>query len=293
MSVQITTAFTKQYQANCELIAQQVDTRARDKVMVKDMTGATKAFVEYVGVTDPIQRVTRHGDTVYSETPHSRRMITTVPYDLADLIDEPDKAQVLIDPQNMYLQAFRGGFNRKVDSIIFAALRGTSYYGVEGASTIALPTAQKIASSTVGLTFEKLVQASEILNLGDIPSEEEGGANYSRWMAIGPKQVSNLLKETEVGSSDYNLVKPLAEGKVTRFMGFNFVVSNLLTLSSTTRYCLAWVKAGAYLGINYDINSTVDRMPNKKNSTQIFMSMMLGSARVQEACVVEVACIEA
>jgi hypothetical protein len=292
MSLQITTAFTKQYEANCELIAQQVDSRARDKVMIKDMTGASKAFVEYVGTVDPVQRTTRHGDTEYTETPHSRRMITTVPYDLADLIDEPDKAQVLIDPQNAYLQAFRGGFNRKVDSILYAAMRGTSYYGVEGASSIALPTAQKIVASSAGLTFEKLVEAAEILNLGDIPSEEEGGANYSRWMAIGPHQVSNLLKETEVGSADYNLVKPLTEGKVTRFMGFNFVVSNLLTLSSTTRYCLAWVKAGVYLGMNYDINSTVDRMPNKKNSTQIFMSMMLGASRVQEACVVEIACIE-
>jgi len=293
MSVQITTAFTKQYEANCKLVAQQVDTRAKDKVMIKDMTGAAKSFVEYVGVVDPVQRTTRHGDTEYTETPHSRRMITTVPWDLADLIDEPDKAQTLIDPLNAYHQAFRGGFNRKTDKIILEALRGTAYYGEEGASSIALPTAQKVVASSKGMVLEKLIKASEILNLADVPSEEEGGPNYQRWMAISPKQVSDMLLEIEVGSADYNLVKPLTEGKVTRFMGFNFVVTNQLVLASTTRYCIAWVKAGIYLGVNYDIVSTVDRMPNKKNSTQIFMSMHLGAARVEEKLVVEIACIEA
>jgi hypothetical protein len=292
MSVQITTAFTKQYEANCEQVAQQVETRARDKVMIKDMTGASRDYIDYVGTVSPVQRTTRHGDTTYTEIAHTRRQITTVPYALAELIDTPDKARVLIDPQNAYLQAFRAGFNRQIDSIIFAALRGTAYYGVDGASSVTLPSAQKVSSGSVGLTFEKLVSASEILNLADVPTEDEGGPNYTRWMAISPKQVSDLLKETEVGSNDYNLVKPLVEGKVTKFMGFNFVVSNLLTAASTTRYCLAWVKAGCALGMNYDVTSTVDRMPNKNNSIQVFMEMMLGASRLQESLVVEVACIE-
>jgi hypothetical protein len=292
MSIQITTAFTKQYQSNCELLVQQIDTRARDKVMIEDMTGSAEKFVEYVGSVSPVQRTTRHGDTEYTETPHYRRRITTVPYDLADLIDQPDKVRVLIDPQNAYLQAFRAGFNRKIDNIIFTAMRGTAYYGADGTSTIALPTAQKVATGGVGMSVAKLISASEILNLADVPSEEEGGANYTRWLALGPKQISDLLKEVEVGSSDYNLIKPLTEGKISRFMGFNFIPTNQLYATGGTRYCLSWVKAGVALGMNYDISSTVDRMPNKKNSIQIFMSMMLGGARLQEELVVEIACTE-
>lgn len=288
----ITTAQTKQYEDNCKLVLQQLESRARDKVMIKDMQGAEKSFVEYCGTSEPREDLERNGDTQYSNTDFQRRMITSTPYYDAKLINRPDAATIIIDPQAPQLMSMRGGFNRKIDSLLFAAMRGTSYYGKEGASTLALPTAQKVASASAGLTFEKLIAASETLNLGDVPTEEEAGSDFSRWMAIGPKQVSDLLKETEVGSADYNLVKPLSEGKVTRFMGFNFVMTNLLTLASSTRYCLAWVKAGVYLGINYDIEATVDRMPNKKNAIQLFLRMMLGASRVQENCVVEVACIE-
>jgi hypothetical protein len=136
------------------------------------------------------------------------------------------------------------------------------------------------------------MDAQEILDLADVPDEDEGGENYSRWMAISPRQVKNMLQEVEVGSADYNLLKPLVDGKIVRFMGFNFIKSNRLYTDGTYRYCLAWIKAGVYLGINYDITSTVDRMPGKQNSTQIFMEMMLGASRVEEEMVVEVACKE-
>ena len=187
MSTQITTAFAKQYQANANLVAQQIESRARDKVMVENVVGAEKVFIDYVGKTTVTQRTTRHGDTQYSDTPHSRRMVVTAPYDVADLIDRPDQVRTLIDPQSKYLQAMRAGMNRKVDNVLFTAMRGTAYAGVDGATPIVLPAGQKIAHGSVGMTLPKLIQASEILNLADVPDEQEGGANYQRFVAIGPK----------------------------------------------------------------------------------------------------------
>jgi len=46
------------------------------------------------------------------------------------------------------------------------------------------------------------------------------------------------------------------------------------------------------LALSYDITATVDRLPTKQNSVQIYLEMMFGATRLQEECVVEVACLE-
>lgn len=286
MSTQITTAFINQYKAAAELVVQQIEGRFRDKVLVEPMTGE-KAFFDYVGKADPVERVTRHGDTTYSDTPHSRRMVVARTYDLADLVDKPDEVRTLVNPTNKYMQAFRAGFERKIDKLIIDAAVGTAYTGTSGTTPVTLPSAQKVAVGTTGMTVEKLTDALTIFLANEVPE------NWEKWCALGNKQIRDLLKETEVGSADYNALRPLVEGKISRFMGFNFVHSEQLPLSSTTRYCPCWVKPGMTLGINYDIMATVDRMPNKNNSVQVFMSMMVGAARMQEECVVEIACSEA
>ena len=40
-----------------------------------------------------------------SDTPHSRRMVTMDHYEYADLIDDQDKVQMLIDPTSTYANA--------------------------------------------------------------------------------------------------------------------------------------------------------------------------------------------
>lgn len=286
MSTQITTAFVNQYKAAAELVVQQIDSQFRDKVTIEPLTGE-KGFFDYVGKATPTQRTTRHGATVYSDTPHTRRMITAATYDLADLIDKPDEVRTLIDPTNKYLQAFRGGFARLIDYTLARAAIGTAYTGATGTTSTVLPSGQKVAVGTTGMTVEKLTSALGIFLANDVPDD------WEKWCALGYKQIMDLLKETEVGSADYNILRPLVEGKISRFMGFNFIHSEQIYSASSVRYCPCWVKPGLTLAINYDIEATVDRMPTHNNSTQVFMSMMFGAARMQEECVVEIACSEA
>jgi hypothetical protein len=44
-------------------------------------------------------------DTPLAETPHSRRMVTMDHWEYADLIDDSDKVQMLIDPTSSYANA--------------------------------------------------------------------------------------------------------------------------------------------------------------------------------------------
>ena len=114
-----------------------------------------------------------------------------------------------------------------------------------------------------------------------------------RHIIVSPKQITDLLGTTEVTSSDFNTVKALANGEVNSFLGFNFIVSNRLAKSSTTRSCIAYAQDGIALGVGKDVNARIDERSDKSYATQVYYCMSIGATRMEEAKVVEVQCTEA
>ena len=55
------------------------------------------------------------------DTPHSRRMVTQTEYEWADLIDDADKVQMLIDPTSTYARAAAAAMSRAIDDELIAA----------------------------------------------------------------------------------------------------------------------------------------------------------------------------
>jgi len=95
MSVEITTAFVKQYSANVALLSQQKGSRFRSAVREESQRGE-HGFYDQIGSTTARKRTERHGDTPLISTPHSRRRVSLVDYDWADLIDDMDKVKMLM-----------------------------------------------------------------------------------------------------------------------------------------------------------------------------------------------------
>ena len=123
-----------------------------------------------------------------------------------------------------------------MDDAVISAATGTAFTGVAGGTSTALPAGQIITEAGTGrLTIAKLRQAKEILDLADVDP------SLPRYIVVGPKQITDLLGTTEVTSSDFNTVKALASGDVNSFLGFNFVVSNRLSVASSIRDCIAFV----------------------------------------------------
>ena len=110
---------------------------------------------------------------------------------------------------------------------------------------------------------------------------------------IQQSEISDLLNITEVTSSDFNTVKALANGEINSFLGFNFIVSNRLSKSSTTRSCIAYAQDGIALGVGKDVNARIDERSDKSYATQVYYCMSIGATRMEEAKVVEVQCTEA
>jgi hypothetical protein len=290
MSSQITTAFVEQYSSNVSMLAQQMGSRLRAAVDVESVVGKN-AFFDQIGVTAAVQRTSRHADTPQIDTPHSRRRVSLSDYEWADLIDEQDKVRTLIDPTSNYAKAAAAALGRSMDDVIITALGGTAATGVAGATSTALPSGSKFATSdqSDGLTIAKLIASKKFFDLGDVDP------SIPRYIVCGATQIADLLNTTQVTSSDFNTVKALAAGEVDTFMGFKFIMSNRLSFDATNtddRLVYAFTQDAIKLAIGKDITSKIDVRADKSYATQVYTCMTLGAVRMQESKVFQIPCNE-
>jgi len=269
------------------MLSQQKGSLLRGAVDVETVVGKN-SFFDQVGSVTAVKRTTRHSDTPQIDTPHSRRRVSLVDYEYADLIDNQDKIRTLIDPTSSYATAAAYALGRAMDDEIIAAVSGTAYTGETGSTSVALPSAQKITeASTGGLTIDKLRNAKEILDSGNVDP------SIPRYIVVGPKQISDLLGTTQVTSSDFNTVKALANGEVNQFLGFNFITSTRLGLASSKRTCLAFASDGVKLAVGQDLMTRIDERADKGYSTQVYVCMSIGATRMEEEKVVTIETYEA
>ena len=287
MSNQITTAFVQQYSNNVQMLSQQKGSLLRNTVDSETIVGKN-AFFEQVGQAVAQKRTTRHADTPQIDTPHSRRRVSMVDYEYADLIDKQDQVRTLIDPTSSYAQAAAFALGRSMDDEIIASVSGNAFSGETGSTTVALPSAQKITESgTDGLTLTKLRQAKEKFDSASVDP------SIQRYLIVGPKQISDLLNTTQVTSSDFNTVKALVNGEINQFLGFTFVTSNRLSIASSKRLCLAYAGDGIKLALGQDIMTRIDERSDKGYATQVYVCMTMGATRMEEEKVVTIEAHEA
>lgn len=254
--------------------------------MKTGVKGKSCAF-GYVDSADAREKTSRNVDTIYDD-PSANRVTAYLKFIYKAIEqDKEDELKTIADPRSAYVTVTLAALRRKMDKILLDALRGTKYTGENGTTSSALPSAQKISASSSGLTLSKMISALEKFNSADVDENEE------KYLAIGPKQVSDLLGITQFTSADYNTLKTLVPGKVVPFMGFNLVMTNQLTLSSNTRYCIAWAKSGAGLAIGQDIKARVDELQTKHYDWATYASMYVGATRIEDSKVVEIQCYEA
>ncbi len=287
MSSQITTAFVQQYSNNVQMLSQQKGSLLRGSVDSESIVGKN-AFFDQVGTATAVKRVSRHSDTPQIDTPHSRRRVSMVDYEYADLIDNQDKIRTLIDPTSSYALAAAYAIGRAMDDEIISAVSGTAFTGETGSVSTALPSSQKITESgTDGLTIAKLRSAKEKFDSASVDP------SIPRFIVVGPKQISDLLGTTQVTSSDFNTVKALANGEISTFLGFNFITSNRLSIASSKRLCLAYAQDGMKLALGQDLMTRIDERADKGYSQQVYVCASMGATRMEEDKVVTIEAHEA
>ncbi len=281
MSQQITTAMVEQYKGNVQLLSQQRGSRLASAVRTETIEGKN-GFFEQIGATTAVKRTTRHGDTPQVDTPHARRRVTPVDYDWADLIDSLDDTKLLISPASAYAINAGNAFGRAKDDAIIEAALGTAYTGVAGGTSTSFDSNNTIAHGSAGMTVAKIIEAKQILDAGEVDP------SIPRYIAINAKAMSDLLNLEKLTSADYNTVRALVQGEIDTWMGFKFILSERLSVSSDIRSCLAWAEDGLLLGVGADMKTRITERDDKNYAVQVYCNMSIGATRMEEAKVVEI-----
>ena len=315
MSVNITTAFTKQYSDNIISLVQQRGSRLRNAVNVETGKRGEEVYMERIGSVTAQKVTSRHADSPQIATPHSRRRVTPVSYDWGDMIDDVDRVRMLVDPTSVYAQNAASAMGRAIDNEILDAMSGTAATGVAGAGSASLSNTVAIGSATYGnssgdcgLTVSKLVEARQKINAGEGDDRDlEGNPNI--FVAVNSLQLAHLLSDISFGhkhggtitvtsggagaqmGADMSQVRSLAMGEITDFMGMRFIRTELLnTDSSDDQLVMMWHRDGMGLCIWDDIRARITERADKRFSTYVYFSMTVGSVRLQEEKVCSIAC---
>lgn len=297
MLTQLPEHFQTDFADNWEHLLQQKESRLEGKVRKATVKGKERTFSQ-LGKSQMRLITTRNGQTVPSDSVMAKRWVRPVGYDEVTFIDEFDAIALgeLPAPESEHVQSHAMAAKRTMDEVIIAGLEGTAYIGETGTTAVDLGNSQKVAVDYVqsgvaansGLTLAKLARAKMILDLNEVELED-------RYFIHSARQLNNLLVDViEIKSSDYNDVKALVDGKVTRFMGFDFVMTQLLTLVVATdvRTCIAYHKNGVVLGTGVERSVKIDIRADLNHTVQIRTKILIGAARMEEERVVLVYCDE-
>lgn len=286
MSQQITEAFVQQFADNFRHVAQQSQSRLEPTVAIEpNIVGMSKS-INRLGQRTATRRTQRHGDTPINDQPHSTRFVDLYDWEDGDMVDDQDKIRMLVDPTSDYVKAMVSSLNRAKDDVIIASLGSTSR---STTSNIILPAAQKIAVGGTNLTKAKIIQAKTLFRTNE--ADEEAGEEL--YMLYNAAAAAQILADTTLTSSDYLSGQFLREGSVRgKWMGFNWIPTERCPKVSTTRFLYAYAKSGVTLGKGADIMTKVGEDASKGFNVRIYAKMSIGSVRVEEEKVVEIACLE-
>lgn len=293
MSQNLPSHYAQQFATNVQLLLQQRGSKLERTVMTGSHVGEQASPVDQYGSVE-MQPVTGRFEPIQPvHVAVDRRWVFPEDFDLPQMIDSFDKLRLLTDPSSSYVLNGMYAAGRKKDKLIIAAINGTAKTGKNGSTDTALPSAQKIAvnfgaASDVGLTVAKLREAKRILMAANLDLDDPMNELFC---PVGATQHDNLLAEAQVISLDYNEKPVLKEGKIERFLGINFIHTELNETASGDVLVPVYAKSGVHLGKWGEIRSDVSQRKDLKGHPwQAYIYMTAGATRLEEKKVVQIAC---
>lgn len=184
---------------------------------------------------------------------------------------------------------------RAGSTITWAAQGGNTKYTItSGGRTIPHDCSEgNCVSTDTGMTAEKVELVKEYFTNNDVDE------NIPLWIAIGPRQATNLFGQEEYVNIDYQQGKPMATGKIIRnWHGVNWIVSTKIVKgssndvdSNTDVYeCWAWAQDGIILGVADAVSVEISTRADLSYSQQVYVHMNMGAMRHDEDKIVKIEC---
>lgn len=280
MAVSISNAFVTLFDTEVKQ-AYQADAVLRNTVRLRTgVTASTHKFPK-IGAGVAQVRVPQTDVTPLNVT-YSQATVTLTDYIAAEYSDIFNQAKVNFDERQELVQVVAKAIGRRSDQMIIDAL---------AASSTSLTVATSIGGAGTNMNMAKLRETARLLNTANVPAED-------RYILIHASQLSSLLSETSVTSSDFNTVKALVQGDITTFMGFNFVTIGDRSEgglagggAGSTRVVYAYHKMAVGMAEAMAIRSEINYIP-EKTSWLVSSMFSAGAIAIDAGGIVAITCTE-
>lgn len=289
----ITVASVQQYRANVELLLQQKESRFRSMADTGSYVGKAASIVEQFGSATAQLKTSRHSDTPLLDLAQDKRWVFPADYEWASMVDSQDQLRAIVNLTSPYAMAGAAAMNRAIDDVFLAAIFGTNYTGENGATQEGFGT---VGTGTydvgvnVGGTASALNVAKLQAGVRALITANKGELGEAVYGAISAYEHDSLLKEIQVVNKDYGNSAVLVDGKVKRFMGIDFTLTERLSIASGNRLIPLWLKSGMHIGFWNDINAKITERADKSYATQVYLCMTLGATRTQLGKQIRISC---
>lgn len=224
-------------------------------------------------------------DVVPLNVTYSQVTASMTDYIAAEYSDIFHQQRVNFNERQELVQVVSGAIGRRMDQVIIDALIAASSTGTV-ANTI-----QNDGStgSATDLNVGKLRAAKKILDAKNVPME-------GRTIVLHANNLSALLGQTTVTSSDFNTVKALVTGELDTFLGFKFVTigdrdEGGLPKASADRTVFAFHRDSVGMAIGLNQTSRVDYIA-EKTSFLVASMFSAGSVAIDSEGIVKITCAE-
>jgi hypothetical protein len=234
----------------------------------------------------------RHGDTQYANTGHDRLYIAKPDFDYyAELVDKNDQVQAAIQLDSGYMKTGTATINRARDDAFIAGFFGMMLSGKSGTIQVPFPSGNVVAVDlgapagvATGLNLAKVKASAKMLGQAfNDPTEEA-------YMVVTADDKMSLLDEIMVTNADYGASGiELKEGSLRRLFGFTFVEmetgnpllwnTSLVDAGGGNRKTPFWKKSGMVRSTWWDLYTSIDMLPQKHFSKQVYCSFCGGTTR--------------
>jgi len=211
---------------------------------------------------------------------YSQVTATMSDYIAAEYSDIFQQQKVNFDERRELVTTVGNAIGRRMDQILLDAINAASSPGTVGTN---------VGGSGTNMNLAKLLETKELMDTNNVPAE-------GRTIIIHAKNLSALLDETELTSSDFATVKALSTGEINTFLGFRFVTigdrdEGGLPLASGVRTCLAFHRDAIGMGIGMNQRSEINYVPEK---TSFLVSSMFsaGAVAIEDEGIVKISATE-
>lgn len=277
MSANLSTAAVKKFEKEAQQAFQESGTGLRDAVTVRDAKGAKSVQFQVYGEVIANQRTAVHTDIPAQDPSIAIPTATVTNYVAGIYTDVFLDNQIGWDGRQSAVEGIVGALNRRLDEIVISALDSAS--------------GKTVASGSDNLNVGHFAETARQLGSA-VPTMD-------RHFLCHDDGFFHFIQEADVKTIDSINRKPLTDGELPNFMGFDIHqmgdrdsvtvgdAAGGLALSGSDRTNYAWQKKAIGLAMNMQPKITIDWVPEKQ-AHFVVGKLSAGSVLLQDDGVVTI-----